>query len=183
MTISRFYKRASFEADDNVLISGPLANVYAQALAKAYGKDEEGNDTSPVGIIDTDAEGKAISMETQAMDVAEADKLVSKLLQVSNRPTKDYTRIYATSPTEVNEEVAKEIISNILAAPKFTQFILVMDSTDLSELGYVDKAVTRTPRDYRNVNVGVEAFVKGVGGKVVYSLEELKETLPKYTKA
>lgn len=151
---------ATEEKEENIVINGPLSEVYTQALNQLYQKKDEVTNGS--------------SMESQAND----HHMVQQLVSAINQAPQDYTLevpktyVYATRLDLIKPDSLDDLQSNI---DEFEQdvgavkYVLVNDSTSQ---GILDVPIGQHIAIGRTVDA-MESFVIGKGGIVVHSFADI----------
>lgn len=146
------------EENPEILLRGPLANIFAEMLNKVYAKEEP-------------KEGEA--MESLQMDSALAQKL-NALVNQSSAPTDNFQTIYGVSRDNVTTDTVVDISKELVDKIDTSTFFLVIDGTKpgpnsayssapVDTIGNLDPAGQST----RNISA-MECLVEAHGGKVVY---------------
>lgn len=143
---------------DSVVMTGPLAEVYRNALNIAYAKPD------PIT-------GKpAVATESQAIDAMVARAVAEAVAKNTEGP--DNLTIYGVSKVEANDEDVVAVAKQLATSEKPDEFVLVVDATVPGANGAVGGE-----SQYMDSVATLESLVKQYGGKVFASLEELYEDL------
>lgn len=142
--------------DQTIVMKGPLAEVFAQALDVAYAKDK------PQDTPDQPA------METQAMDAEIARQIVSQLVQADAAPATAST-VYGVSESSVQENDVVNVTKELASAENPEKFVLVIDGTAPTTRSAQDTAPVERVEILRTA---LECLVEAHGGKVYRSLPD-----------
>lgn len=143
--------------EKTVVMKGPLSEVYTNALAIAYAKED------PVT-------GKP-SLESQEMDVAYLKKLAEQVVPQDEQTDQSET-IYGVNVAELD---AQEVVNVTQQMTDYTtknntdDFVLIIDGTQPGSGG--DTGGEIEPR-VLNLSQGLESFAAAIGIKVFHSLTE-----------
>ena len=143
------------EEEASVVMQGPLAEIYRKALNVAYANND------PITGQPT--------MESQAQDAQIAQLLADALLKEEERDLAPLT-VYGVSRVDATMDDLQEVAQQAIGQNEDEIFILVSDYTQPGPNGEVGGG----EEQYLPIAVAMESMVKGLGGHVVHSLEDLK---------
>lgn len=145
-------------ADKTIVMKGPLAEIYGQALAVAMAK-EDPNAEAPA------PEAEA-ALESQQMDVAELQKLAGAMANDA-APTSNFQTVYGVARDEMDEDTIVDVTTQLATQPDLSEFVLVIDSTSPSGNG----TSAQEPQErIEEIGAALECMVTAHGGKVFTSL-------------
>ena len=175
-----------------VVVSGPLSEVYTEALAEAY---PAGNRQTVDEINSREADSDpnrqarrvlAESLESAANDVMASVNAVIVQDENATEVENPETVIYGVSGDSVNEDTVVEVATQMsqFDIDRPEEYIVVVDATNMAEnadAGVEPRGDTeqRTPLeiDTTPMTAVLETMVARMGGKVVYSLKEAIESI------
>jgi hypothetical protein len=146
------------EDDGMLTMSGPLSEIYTQALNAAYAKDE------PLGA----------AMETQAIDAmvaAAAQRL--QATPVAYTPGSHLT-VYGVAQSAVSEDTVKEVSRALSEVSEPSEFVLILDAT---QPGINEAGEERQQRLFE-LNTALETLAQCHGAQVYGSLESFLTAHP-----
>lgn len=170
-----------------VVMTGPLGQVYTQALAIAFAKPEVNERVETTDVT---------AMESQANDAIMAAGAIHAVTgadaDVIDNPE---ALIYGVSAQKLDEQtvidVAKQMAEFELEQPE--EFIVVVDATDMAQNAdnqvndpteQLDNAATYLTQPVNDANLEkvellpvLESMVVAMGGRVVYSLKQALECI------
>jgi hypothetical protein len=141
--------------EPTVVMTGPLAEIFRKALNVAYANDD------PVTGQPT--------LESQAQDAQIAQLLREALLKEEERDLAPLT-VYGVSRVDATMDNLQEVAQQAIGRPSDEIFVLVSDYTQPGPNGESGGG----SEEYLPIAVAMESMVKGLGGHVVHSLEDLK---------
>lgn len=182
--------------DTTVVMKGPLADVYSDALGKVYDKEnpieQAGDPAAPAepgaetGVeVDTSnlqpAEGQTqetveaaivsevgnIVLESQAIDAAVASSIASS---ISDEPPSDnagYETLYAVDETQVTPETVQDVTEVLAATDKPENVTVLIDNVVPDAM--LDPTNPTVSEKTSEMAVALESLVVAMGGKVVHS--------------
>lgn len=166
--------------DATVIMSGPLGQVYTQALAVAFAKTEPAEPT-PTQQPD-------VALESQANDAIMAETAFKTVIEEEAEAIENPDAlIYGVSAAKVEPstivEVATQMSQFEIDQPE--EFIVVVDATDMSinpteNTGteeYLSQPVNDANLAKSELLPVLESMVASMGGRVVYSLKEALECI------
>lgn len=164
--MARLSLRTALEGDapetpvDAVVMTGPLAEIYRNALDIAYAKPD------PIT-----GEPK-VATESQAIDAMIAKQLADAITKSQDdSPGKQFT-VYGVSKVSATDEDVVAVAKQLSQSENPDEFILVVDSTVPGPNGE-----TGGTREYLESVATMESMVHAYGGRVRRSLEEIMEDL------
>ena len=180
-------------AQKEVVMQGPLAEVYAKALDVVYAKPdvvteetvfggdknqaqdstadqkqdaaEAAHDAGGVKADDTSGT-EVIAQETQANDALTAQAIAAQNAPREEAPPAEVT-IYGVTQNEVNDATVAEVTKQITEKKPGSEFVLILDATQPGPNGAVSNPTERT----LDLNKALETVAVCLGAKVYPSLE------------
>ncbi|MNU19638.1 hypothetical protein D3C71_78700 [compost metagenome] len=182
-----------------IVMQGPLAEVYAKALDVVYAKpdaltdetvfggDKNQDANEPTansteaaadkahdagGVAATDQTGTDIvAQETQANDALTAQAVAAQSAPREEAPSADIT-IYGVSQVDVTEGTVSEVTKQITERKPGSEYILILDATQPGPNGSVGAGGERAI----DLNAALETVASCLGAKVYPSLEAYCES-------
>ncbi len=182
-------------AQKEVVMQGPLAEIYAKALDVAYAKPdtvteevvfggdknqessaeqkqdaaEEAHDAG--GVKADDQTGtEVIAQETQANDALTAQAIAAQSAPREEAPSAEVT-IYGVTQSEVTDATVAEVTKQITEKKPGSEYILILDATQPGPNGGTGTPSERTI----DLNRALETVAECLGAKVYPSLESYCE--------
>lgn len=182
-----------------IVMQGPLAEVYAKALDVVYAKPDTltdetvfggdknqdaneptANNTDAAadkaqgagGVAATDQTGtELVAQESQANDALTAQAVAAQNAPREEAPSADIT-IYGVSKVDVTEDTVGEVTKQITERKPGSEYILILDATQPGPNGS-----TGTPSERAiDLNAALETVAACMGAKVYPSLEAYCES-------
>lgn len=150
-------------AGQTVLMKGPLADAYTQALDIAYAKADPAQ-----------SETEQPALETQAMDAQVAQQLAQSLVNTAPA-SPPATVVYAVNQSKVTEDDLVSVTSDLGGQEKPGDYILIVDATQPSNNGDTGLPQERV----LELNTALECIVEAHGGRVFHSLGAYLESRKK----
>lgn len=149
--------------EPTIKMSGPLAEIYTQALNVAYAKRDNATGEFNLEKELTPVAMEGYSMERMAQDAQALEKVIDDMMDQS---TPGNTTIYAVNRSEVTPEVIVDV----------AQQLLQEDGKEVpDQLIFVVEAPSQpnqaTSTDLVTMGATLESLIIGLGGKVFPSLE------------
>ena len=179
------------QTDKTILMKGPLAEIYTNALDIAYAKNPETGErvvdeagkpvmAEPPEPTATQDAGN-IAQETEAIDVMMAQQLARAMAAQDAKPTDSFQTVYGVSKDNVDDDVVVDVTKEIVNQPENSEFILIMDGTQPSANGSNASVPQERMERMDMLTSALEAIVEVHGGKVYKSLKEF--TLSRQTRS
>jgi hypothetical protein len=152
-------------AEQTIVMKGPLAEVYTNALNVAYAKDNPNAETQPT-------EEQVAAMESQQMDVEVMQKLYAAVADNNAPPTNNFQTVYGVSRDEVSEDVVVDVtkeLAQLSAQQDEAEFILIVDATQPSTNG---EQHSNPVERVEQLGAALETIVEAHGGRVFHSLKD-----------
>jgi hypothetical protein len=170
------------DASKMIVMKGPLAEIYKNALDVLYAKDPatgeriHDDEGKPV-LTEPSKECQTISIETEAIDVMLARQLARSMSAQNVKPTDSFQTVYGVSKDAVTDETMVEVTNELAAQPETSSdFVLIVDGTQPSSIG--DN--TSVPQEKMvQMQNALECVVEAYRGKVYHSLKEFAEARTK----
>lgn len=176
--------------DTTVVMKGPLADVYSDALSVVYDK-EGGNNVDPVatGEVNTTdmtpvvndgqdtietavlSEVKNVVTESQAIDAAVAQSLANAMADAPPEGATDYQTLYAVDETQVKAEDVKDVTAILAAAESPENVTVLIDNVVPNELAVKETSELDVEKA-KELATSLESMVISLGGKVVRSYKD-----------
>jgi hypothetical protein len=183
--------------DTTVVMKGPLADVYSEALLKtqdksapAEGVPAEGdpNSTEPKAEVDTTnlqpAAGETqetveaaivsevgnIVLESQAIDAAVASSLANSIADEAPQDNAGYETLYAIDETQVTPDSVKDVTQILAEADKPENVTVLIDDVVPDEV--LDSESPTVISNSGELAVALESMVTALGGNVVHSFKD-----------
>lgn len=186
--------------DTTVVMKGPLADVYSDALMKTLDKDNpltndgQGAPAEPdAAAVDTTAltanvaeeqntvetaiasSVGSIVLESQAIDAVVSQSLAEALAdEAPADPNAAFETIYAIDETQVNRETVKDVTAILAEAENPDSVTVLIDN--VVPPGAIEQSDADQIAAAKELSIGLESIVVGMGGKVVHSYKELLES-------
>jgi hypothetical protein len=189
--------------DTTVVMKGPLADVYSDALSKVYDKDvappgdpaaaaepasETGaavNTTDLTPVVPEEqntveaaifSEVSQVVLESQAIDAAVASSLAAAIADAPPADGAAYQTLYAIDETQVKPDDVKDVTAILAEADKPENVTVLIDSVvPDSVLDAADPEVTGS----KELALGLESIVIAMGGNVVHSFKDYLASRPR----
>lgn len=182
---------------NDIVMKGPLAEIYAKALDVVYAKPDTvtdevvfGGDKAPAessaeqkeegadaavdsgGVKATDQTGtEIIAQETQANDALTAQHIAAQQAPKEEAPSAEVT-IYGVTASDVNDATVAEVTKQITEKKEGTEYVLILDATGPGPNGDASSAPVEKIVD---LNKALETVATCLGAKVYPSLESYCE--------
>lgn len=163
-----------------VIMNGPLADVYAQALDIALAKDgatAEGASQQVQAVLESFkvVNQPGLGLETAQMDSALMQSMANivSTAGADSAEASNATAVYAVAPGQVDEETVVQVTQ--AAADAYTkegEFVLIVDATQPG--GNSEGAGVPVER-IEQLGAALEGLVTAMGGKVYHSLKEFAQ--------
>lgn len=185
-------------AQNDIVMKGPLAEIYAKALDVVYAKPdtvtdevvfggdkaapgessaeqkEEGADAAvdSGGVKATDQTGtEIIAQETQANDALTAQHIAAQQAPKEEAPSAEVT-IYGVTASDVNDATVAEVTKQITEKKEGSEYVLILDATGPGANGDASSGPVEKIID---LNKALETVATCLGAKVYPSLESYCE--------
>lgn len=149
--------------DRTIVMRGPLADIYTQALNVAYAKeDPQANDIQE----------PTATLESQQMDAHVLQKLSAAISHDNVPPTDNFDTVYGVSRNEMTEQTVVDVTTELAgkgSGPSTPDFYLIIDAMNLGEGG---GAPGESTEKIEQIGQALECLVSAHGGKVFHSLQE-----------
>jgi len=184
----------------DIVMKGPLAEVYAKALDVVYAKPDTvtdevvfGGDQSQAQGADTSAEQKEqgadaavdsggvkatdqtgteiIAQETQANDALTAQAATLAAAPKEEAPSAEVT-IYGVTASDVTDATVAEVTKQITEKKEGSEYVLILDATGPGANGESSSTPVEKVID---LNKALETVATCLGAKVYPSLESFRE--------
>lgn len=158
-----------------IQMKGPLADIYSQALAVAYAKDQGKQEDLAAAAEAPDHKAVTAVLESQQMDVTLMQEL-AKLVDPSNGQANPAAAdvVYAVSDQGVSEDDVVEVARGLVQAPPGERgqgdFILIVDGTVPGPNG--ESAGSEPQEKMQQLGAALESMVQAFGKRVYHSLGE-----------
>jgi hypothetical protein len=183
--------------DTTVVMKGPLADVYSDALLKTLDKDAPVDDGSgapanpDATVVDTTgltpaaapeqntveaavvSEVGSIVLESQAIDAAVAQSLAESVTTEEPAEGTSYETLYAIDQTQVSPEDVKDVTAILADADKPENVTVLIDN--VVPEGMIEESQQAEVAAAKELSVAMESMVTALGGKVVHSFKEFVE--------
>lgn len=180
----------SLEDDQDIVVKGPLSDVYTQALNVAYKKDETGTTLmddkgQPVPITVEEATAiqaevsdagnptaVAAALESAAIDVMVAQQLAEGM--APPEPTDAFQTVYGVAKDAVNNETIVEVSQELVEADDASSVAIIIDEAAVDPNS---TAQTGLPEQQVEViTAALECLAEAHGAKVYRSLKEFAQS-------
>lgn len=162
--------RAALESEEeeqpgeqSIVMKGPLAEIYTNALNVAYAKDD------PLEVVEQTA-----ALESAAIDVMMAQQLAKAMsTDEDSSPTDAFQTVYGVSKDAVSDEIIVDVTSELASPERNGEFALIIDGTQPGD----NSTGTSLPEERMvELSAVLEGLVEAHGGKVYRSLKEFGES-------
>lgn len=150
-----------------IVMKGPLADVYSQALDVAYAKEQ------PPEAPSEAVTAVAAALESQQMD-AEILQEIKEMANSKHEPqAQPPVVVYGVGHDAVTDEVVVQVVQELAAATEDDSadhnFVFIVDSTVPTTHGTGSAAPVEV---YADLPAALESIVTAAGGKVYHSFAE-----------
>jgi hypothetical protein len=139
-----------------VVMTGPLSDVYTQALNEVYAKQTEN--------------GEVVATESQQQDVMLLRELATVMNGGSAPPTDAFQTVYGVSHDTTDEKSVVDLTTEISKTEDPSNFVLIIDRMQ------PDSASGADPETLTPIQAAMECMVVSHGGKVYRSLGEFAKS-------